>query len=56
MTPGITCTWQVAARGKVKFDDWVRMDLRYAETASAWEDLRLMLVTLPSLLFHRGIR
>jgi lipopolysaccharide/colanic/teichoic acid biosynthesis glycosyltransferase len=56
VTPGITCTWQVCGRGKVRFDDWVRMDLRYAAKPSFWADLRLMFVTIPSLIFQRGMR
>jgi lipopolysaccharide/colanic/teichoic acid biosynthesis glycosyltransferase len=54
--PGMTCTWQVSGRGKVRFDDWVRMDLRYAARHSVWHDLKLVFVTLPALLFQRGIR
>jgi lipopolysaccharide/colanic/teichoic acid biosynthesis glycosyltransferase len=56
VTPGITCTWQVSGRGKVRFDDWVRMDLRYATNRTVLKDLKLVFVTLPSLIFHRGIR
>jgi lipopolysaccharide/colanic/teichoic acid biosynthesis glycosyltransferase len=56
VTPGITCTWQVSGRGKVRFDDWVRMDLQYASKRSVWTDLKLMFVTVPSLLFQRGMR
>lgn len=56
VTPGITCTWQVSGRGQVRFDDWVRMDLRYIAGHSLWQDFKLVAATLPSLLFHRGIR
>lgn len=56
VTPGMTCTWQIAGRGTVKFDDWVRMDLRYARRPKMGTDLKLIFMTLPSLLFHRGIR
>jgi lipopolysaccharide/colanic/teichoic acid biosynthesis glycosyltransferase len=56
VTPGITCTWQVSARGKVRFDDWVRMDLRYAADRSVLKDLKLVFVTLPSVIFQRGMR
>jgi lipopolysaccharide/colanic/teichoic acid biosynthesis glycosyltransferase len=56
VTPGITCTWQVSGRGKVRFDDWVRMDLRYASNYSVLKDLKLVFVTLPALLFQRGMR
>jgi lipopolysaccharide/colanic/teichoic acid biosynthesis glycosyltransferase len=56
VTPGITCTWQVSGRGKVRFDDWVRMDLRYAENPSLWSDMKLLFITIPSLIFQRGMR
>jgi lipopolysaccharide/colanic/teichoic acid biosynthesis glycosyltransferase len=54
--PGITCTWQVFGRGRVPFDDWVRMDLQYAARPSVLADLKLMFVTIPSLVFQRGMR
>lgn len=56
VAPGMTCTWQVCERGNVAFDEWVRMDLRYAKHHSLWEDLRLLLMTLPSLLLQKGMR
>lgn len=56
VAPGMTCTWQISGRGTVKFDDWVRMDLQYARRTSLATDLKLIVMTLPSLLFHRGIR
>jgi lipopolysaccharide/colanic/teichoic acid biosynthesis glycosyltransferase len=56
VTPGITCTWQVCGRGKVRFDDWVRMDLRYAARPSVWTDMKLVFITIPSLIFQRGMR
>jgi lipopolysaccharide/colanic/teichoic acid biosynthesis glycosyltransferase len=56
VVPGMTCTWQVMGRGRVRFDDWVRMDLRYAARHTLWQDVKLVLVTLPSLIFQRGIR
>lgn len=56
VNPGITCIWQVNGRGQVRFDDWVRMDLHYIHRYSFWEDLRLLLSTLPALIFHKGIR
>jgi lipopolysaccharide/colanic/teichoic acid biosynthesis glycosyltransferase len=56
VTPGMTCTWQVSGRGKVSFDDWVRMDLRYSARHSVAHDLKLVFFTLPSLFFQRGMR
>lgn len=43
--PGITGAWQVAGRSRVKFDDMVRMDLRYAMSWTPWLDLKILLRT-----------
>jgi lipopolysaccharide/colanic/teichoic acid biosynthesis glycosyltransferase len=43
--PGITGLWQVSARSSVKFDDMVRLDLRYATTWTPWLDLKIILMT-----------
>ncbi len=56
VTPGITCIWQVHGRSVVRFDEWVRMDLRYVEERSFWNDLKLLLQTGPAVVFSRGPR
>jgi lipopolysaccharide/colanic/teichoic acid biosynthesis glycosyltransferase len=43
--PGITGVWQVTGRSRVKFDEMVRMDLRYAMAWSPWLDLKILLQT-----------
>lgn len=43
--PGITGLWQVTGRSSVKFDEMVRLDLRYATSWSPWLDLRILLRT-----------
>jgi lipopolysaccharide/colanic/teichoic acid biosynthesis glycosyltransferase len=43
--PGITGLWQVTGRSHVKFDDMVRLDLRYATSWSPWLDLKILLRT-----------
>jgi lipopolysaccharide/colanic/teichoic acid biosynthesis glycosyltransferase len=43
--PGITGLWQVTARSLVKFDDKVRLDLRYATSWTLWLDLKILLQT-----------
>lgn len=43
--PGITGLWQVAGRSRVKFDDMVRLDLRYAQSWSLWLDIKILLQT-----------
>ena len=53
-TPGLTCTWQVHGRCRVSFADWVRMDVRYIRSRSMWQDLKLLLLTVPAVLLRRG--
>jgi lipopolysaccharide/colanic/teichoic acid biosynthesis glycosyltransferase len=43
--PGITGLWQVSGRNRIKFDDMVRLDLRYARFWSPWLDLKILLQT-----------
>lgn len=43
--PGITGLWQVEGRSRIRFDDMVRLDLKYARTWSIWLDLKILLQT-----------
>jgi lipopolysaccharide/colanic/teichoic acid biosynthesis glycosyltransferase len=43
--PGVTGLWQVTGRSQVRFDEMVRLDLRYATTWSLWLDLKILLRT-----------
>ncbi|MGI9500433.1 MAG: sugar transferase [Geminicoccaceae bacterium] len=48
--PGITGLWQVMGRGRIDFDERVRLDIRYAKERSLWLDLKLLVMTVPALL------
>ena len=53
--PGITCEWQAGGRNKItNFDDWVAMDLRYIDNWSLWLDFKILLRTIPAVLFGKG--
>jgi lipopolysaccharide/colanic/teichoic acid biosynthesis glycosyltransferase len=52
--PGITGLWQVSGRGSVKFDEMVRMDLRYATSWSPWFDLVILLRTPRAVIGGAG--
>jgi lipopolysaccharide/colanic/teichoic acid biosynthesis glycosyltransferase len=52
--PGITGLWQVEGRSRVKFDEMVRMDLRYARSWSLWLDIKILLQTPRAVLFGDG--
>jgi lipopolysaccharide/colanic/teichoic acid biosynthesis glycosyltransferase len=43
--PGITGVWQVTGRSRVRFDEMVRMDLRYALAWSPWLDVKILMRT-----------
>src|SRR6185437_983580 len=43
--PGITGLWQVTGRSRVRFDEMVRLDLRYASSWSPWLDAKILLRT-----------
>ena len=52
--PGITCIWQVSGRSDIPFEAQVELDIRYIEKRSFIYDLRLLLATVPAVLFARG--
>ncbi len=55
--PGITCEWQAGGRNKItSFDEWVKMDLQYIDNWSLGLDLRILLKTIPAVLFGRGAK
>jgi exopolysaccharide biosynthesis polyprenyl glycosylphosphotransferase len=43
--PGITGLWQVNGRSRLRFDDMVRLDLKYAQAWSLGLDLKILLQT-----------
>jgi exopolysaccharide biosynthesis polyprenyl glycosylphosphotransferase len=52
--PGITGLWQVSGRSDLTFDEMVMLDIYYAENWSLGMDLRILLRTVPQLLFGEG--
>jgi lipopolysaccharide/colanic/teichoic acid biosynthesis glycosyltransferase len=52
--PGITGLWQVEGRSRVKFDEMVRLDLKYAKTWSPWLDIKILLRTPTAVLRRDG--
>jgi len=55
MKPGITGLWQVSGRAGIDdFSDWIALDLRYIDQWSLWLDLKILLKTIPAVIFARG--
>jgi exopolysaccharide biosynthesis polyprenyl glycosylphosphotransferase len=54
VVPGITCIWQVSGRSDIPFPQQVELDVQYIQSQSVWLDIRLLLQTVPAVLFGRG--
>ena len=52
--PGITCIWQVSGRSEIPFKEQVLLDLEYIKSQSLWNDIILLLKTIPAVLFGKG--
>lgn len=51
---GMTGLWQVRGRSRLKFDDMVDLDLYYALHPSMGLDVKILMATIPTVLFGRG--
>jgi len=56
MRPGITCFWQISGRNEIDFERWMKLDLKYIDNWSLWLDFKILLRTIPVVLFGIGAR
>lgn len=54
--PGLTCLWQVSGRNEIEFHEWMKLDLKYIDNWSLWLDFKILLLTIPTVIFGRGAR
>jgi lipopolysaccharide/colanic/teichoic acid biosynthesis glycosyltransferase len=54
LTPGLTGPWQVMGRNAIPFSEMVKLDYLYVAEWSLWNDLKLMVRTLPVVIGRRG--
>jgi exopolysaccharide biosynthesis polyprenyl glycosylphosphotransferase len=52
--PGITGLWQVSGRNGTTYDQRVALDVRYASHPSIWDDLLILLRTVPVVVRGTG--
>jgi len=52
--PGLTGWWQVSGRSDVPYPERVDLELYYVRNRSLWLDLKILLLTVPSVLKGKG--
>jgi lipopolysaccharide/colanic/teichoic acid biosynthesis glycosyltransferase len=52
--PGVTGYWQVSGGNGLTYQEMVKLDLAYIENWSLWLDIRLLLRTVPALVYRHG--
>ena len=54
MKPGLTCLWQVSGRSRIKFEEWMRLDLAYIDSWSLILDFKILARTVPAVIMGDG--
>jgi lipopolysaccharide/colanic/teichoic acid biosynthesis glycosyltransferase len=54
VTPGITGLWQIGGRNQMTFDERNRLDAAYIRNMSIRQDLKIMLLTIGSIVRRSG--
>jgi exopolysaccharide biosynthesis polyprenyl glycosylphosphotransferase len=55
LRPGVTGLWQVLGRTAIPFEEMVKLDYLYVTNWSLWNDLKVLIQTLPAVLRGRGV-
>jgi len=55
LTPGMTGPWQILGSTRVPMDEMVGIDYLYVANWSLWEDVKLLLRTVPHMVARRGM-
>jgi lipopolysaccharide/colanic/teichoic acid biosynthesis glycosyltransferase len=55
LRPGITGPWQVLGSSRVPVREMVRLDYQYVADWSLWNDIRILLLTVPHIVRGRGL-
>ncbi len=54
--PGLTGYWQAYARNDCSYEQRIEMELNYVENANFWWDIKIMFVTIGTVLSGKGAR
>jgi lipopolysaccharide/colanic/teichoic acid biosynthesis glycosyltransferase len=55
LTPGMTGHWQILGSARIPLDEMVRIDYLYVTNWSLWNDVKILLRTVPYVLARRGM-
>lgn len=54
VVPGLTGLQQVSGRSDLSFERWVELDMEYISKQTLWNDIVILLRTIPTVLFGKG--
>jgi lipopolysaccharide/colanic/teichoic acid biosynthesis glycosyltransferase len=52
--PGLTGLWQISGRSDIPFKKQIRLDLEYIKSQSFYNDFKIVLKTIPAIIFGKG--
>lgn len=52
--PGITGIWQTSGRSNTTYEQRIALDEKYVDEHTLWLDVKLIMKTIPSMLFSKG--
>ena len=55
LTPGMTGHWQILGSARIPMDEMVGIDYLYVANWSLWEDVKILLRTIPVVFTSRGM-
>jgi exopolysaccharide biosynthesis polyprenyl glycosylphosphotransferase len=55
LTPGITGHWQILGSARIPLDEMVRIDYLYVTNWSLWNDVKILMRTIPYVVGRRGL-
>lgn len=52
--PGLTGLWQISGRSNTSYEQRIILDEKYVDQHSFWMDLKLIALTIPTMIFRKG--
>jgi lipopolysaccharide/colanic/teichoic acid biosynthesis glycosyltransferase len=52
--PGLTGLWQVSGRSLMTFSEMIDLDIEYVERRSFWLNLKILVLTIPTVIHGKG--